>query len=104
MRRAEKFIQDYTRNCSNEFEPQKAPPSVYNPWLTPDQARRAVEIAREEIYEWVEENAASFVGLADDEHPAIGDTKAFYGTKSLIYYLKQAMKDEQGRRISKEIL
>ena len=51
MSKAEKFIQDYTRNCSNEFEPQKAPPSVYNPWLTPDQARRAVEIAREEMME-----------------------------------------------------
>ena len=48
-KRVEKFIQDCTRNCSNEFEPQKAPPSVYNPWLTPDQARKAVEIAREEI-------------------------------------------------------
>jgi hypothetical protein len=53
MSKAEKFIQDYTRNCSNEFEPQKAPPSVYNPWLTPDQARRAVEIAREEELEYV---------------------------------------------------
>lgn len=48
MSKAEKFIQDCTRNCSNEFDPQKAPPSVYNPWLTPDQARKAVEIAREE--------------------------------------------------------
>ena len=57
MSKAEKFISDCTRNCSNEFEPQKAPPSVYNPWLTPDQARRAVEIAREEmineICEWI---------------------------------------------------
>lgn len=24
-----------------------------HPWLTPDQARRAVEIAREEIFEWL---------------------------------------------------
>lgn len=47
--RAEQFIKDCTRCCSNEFEPQKAPPSVYNPWLTPDQARSAVEIAREEM-------------------------------------------------------
>lgn len=52
------------------------------------------EQAKKDIYEWLEENAASFVGLADNEHPAIGDTKAFYGTKSLIHYLKQAMKDE----------
>ena len=53
MSRAEEFIKNYTRNCSNEFEPQKAPPSVYNPWLTPDQARRAVEIAKEELIEKV---------------------------------------------------
>ena len=50
--------------------------------------------AEKDICEWLEENAVNFVGLADNEHPAIGDTKAFYGTKSLIHYLKQAMKDE----------
>ena len=104
MSKAEKFIQDYTRNCSNIEYTQDVYAPSYHPWLTPDQARRAVEIAREEIYEWLEENAANFVGLADDEHTPIGDTKAFYGTRSLIHYLKQAMKDEQGRRISKEIL
>lgn len=47
MSKAEKFIQDCTRNCSNlvykdtingkEF-------NTYNEWLTPDQARRAVAI------------------------------------------------------------
>jgi len=48
MSRAEKFIKDYTRNCSNiEYTKGVYPPS-YHPWLTPDQARRAVEIAREE--------------------------------------------------------
>lgn len=60
MSKADKFIQDYTRYCSNEFEPQKAPPSVYNPWPTPDQARKAVEIAREEtllkVAAWINDN------------------------------------------------
>ena len=75
MSKAEEFIKDCTRTCSNlvykdtingkEF-------NTYNEWLTPDQAREAVEIAREEIYEWLEENAA----------------------KSLIHYLKQTMEDE----------
>ena len=94
MSKAEKFIQDYTRNCSNLAHLGDAKGNVWEentPWLTPDQALRAVEIARKEIYDWLERNAANFVGLADDEHPAIGDTKAFYGTKSLIHYLKQAM-------------
>ena len=90
MSKAEKFISERIKNCLNYNSYTQTP----EPWLTPDQARRAVEIAREEIYEWLEENAANFVGLADDEHAPIGDTKAFYGTKSLIHYLKQAMKDE----------
>lgn len=59
MSKAEEFIQTHTSNCSNEFEPQKAPPSVYNPWLTPNEARKAVEIAREEILlevaEWIKD-------------------------------------------------
>ena len=98
MSKAEKFIQDCTRNCSNEIIVPTADGNTYTKsyeyWLTPDDARKAVEISRDEIYEWLEENAANFVGLADDEHAPIGDTKAFYGTKSLIHYLKQAMKDE----------
>jgi hypothetical protein len=101
MSKAEKFIEDYTRNCSNEYLTDSKSDGLggyisrrkFSPWLTPDQARKAVEIAREEIYKWLEENAA-FVCLADDEHIPIGDTKAFYGTKSIIHYLKQAMKDE----------
>ena len=55
MSKAEKFIQDYTRNCSNEMGgPLYADPKLnFYPWLTPDQARRAVEIAREEELEYV---------------------------------------------------
>ena len=47
MSKAEKFISDYTRNCYNYNSYAQDP----IPWLTPDQARRAVEIAREEITE-----------------------------------------------------
>ena len=53
MSRAEKFIQDYTRNCSNQskwgVETLDKSITYVQPWLTPDQARRAVEIAREEL-------------------------------------------------------
>ena len=91
MSKAEKFIQNYARNCSNECWDAEG---SYHPWLSIDEAKKAVEIAREEIYEWLEENAVNFVALADNEHPAIGDTKAFYGTESLIYWLKQAIEDE----------
>ena len=50
MSKAEKFIEDYTRNCSNEMTFEDGSGSHnYLPWLTPDQALRAVEIAREEM-------------------------------------------------------
>ena len=51
MSKAEKFIQDYTRNCSNKWYDDLS--QGCEPWLTPDQARRAVEIAREEELEYI---------------------------------------------------
>ena len=53
MDRAEKFIQDCTKTCSNYtgLINKKTCEGYYVPWLTPDQARRAVEIAREEMVE-----------------------------------------------------
>ena len=50
MSKAEKFIQDYTMNCSNQIINGNYGTIIphFNPWLTPDQARKAVEIAREE--------------------------------------------------------
>ena len=50
---------------------------------------KGYEKCLENVCEWLKENAWRFVALADDEHPAIGDTQAFYGTKSLLYYIKQ---------------
>ena len=82
MSKAEKFIEDYTRNCSNEIigggwnNGEFVP--LYHPWLTPDQARSAVEIAREEMMEKV----CCFL-----------DGYAFIPTY-VINELKQAMKDE----------
>lgn len=92
MSKAEKFIREHTRNCSNEFEPQKAPPSVYNPWLTPDQALRAVEIAREEMIEWLKDNASKYIINTTPSYPD-ADFSAFVGGKCW-EDLKQAMKDE----------
>lgn len=57
-KRVEKFISDCTRNCSNEWYDDLS--QGYESWLTPDQARKAVEIAREEVIdkfcEWVKKN------------------------------------------------
>lgn len=58
MSRAEKFIEDYTRNCSNELcavEDRFGKKVIsYHEWLTPEQALKAVELAREELIEKVE--------------------------------------------------
>ena len=44
--KAEQFIKDYTKRCSNELVD-----GGYHEWLTPDQALKAVEIAIEEVTE-----------------------------------------------------
>ena len=50
MSNAEKFIIDSTKNYSNEKRITVGKISHWEkqPWLTPDQARKAVEIAKEE--------------------------------------------------------
>lgn len=83
MSKAEKFIQDYTRNCSNEIEG-----GIYHEWLTPDQARRAVEIAREDVIEkvceFLDNDLCCYIKAQDFaiEHQRLEND------------LKQAMKDE----------
>jgi len=70
MGKAEKFIEDYTKNCSNAiYDPYDTGDAItiYAPWLTPDQARKAVEIAREEMIEkficWLKDNFHDDAGL-----------------------------------------
>ena len=85
MSKAEEFIQDCTRNCSNELcaveDRFRKKVISYNEWLTPDQARMAVEIAREEIYKWLKDNIHMYNGECE------GDRKA------IIEDLKQAMRN-----------
>ena len=77
--KAEQFIKDYTRYCSNELcavEDRYGKKVVsYREWLTPEQALRAVEIAREEMIEkaqdWIADTfkydgSEDFNGGADD--------------------------------------
>ena len=54
MSKAEEFIREHTRNCSNTFTKDLDGPKPKidcYPWLTPDQARKAVELEREETIE-----------------------------------------------------
>ena len=61
MSRAEKFIIDSTKNYSNEKRITIGKLSHWEkqPWLTPDEARKAVEIARKEVLlnvaEWIKD-------------------------------------------------
>ena len=80
MSRAEKFIQDCTRNCSQLHYNSAC---TLRHCITPDQAREAVEIARGEMIE----KACMYLnehrnGVIDDEY---------------IINLKQAMEYEEVR-------
>lgn len=91
MSNAEKYISDCTRNCSNELialESRAGKEVIsYNEWLSPDQARKAVEIAREEIYEWLANHYRDYM-----HNPTGKKLEAFFG-RDMITDLKQAMKD-----------
>ena len=86
MSKAEKFIQDYTMNCSNElaFE-TKDGSKLYHAWLTPADAKSAVEIAREEVIEWIDNHWREYVNVDADGVVCFGHWK-----NDLI----KAMKDE----------
>ena len=95
MSKAEKFIQDYTRNCSNEIAHwdiggENVKP-IYSPWLTSDQTREAVEITREEVIEKVVEFLSK-----EENIPLWDDRSGNFGCDNLLLIenLKQAMKDE----------
>ena len=91
MSKAEKFIQDYTRNCSNEIgychNKTRNHNHVFYNWLSPDEARKAVEIAEEEMidkfYDWLKNNAKYI-------HPRKGTEECI----TTLVKLKQAMKGE----------
>jgi len=92
MSKVEEFIDDCTKNCSNQYDfPEYFENGIkrlkeYQPWLTPEQAKKAVEIAREEMIEKVCEYLEPKIWAMN-----MGDQKF---TDECIEDLKQAMKDE----------
>lgn len=85
MSEAENFIQKNTRDDSNIcFDASLG----YINWLTPDQARKAVEIAREEICNWLANHYRDYM-----HNPTGKKLEAFFGM-DMITDLKQAIKDE----------
>lgn len=103
MSKTEKFIQDYTRTCSNELDSFQTKTGAwvdtYHEWLTPDDALSAVKIAREEmlndICEWIEENIGEY---CDGENIIFSATHMenidIFEQERFIKDLKQAIKDE----------
>lgn len=96
MGKAEKFIEDYTRNCSNEMAFKNNDGSkLYHPWLTPDQALSAVEIARGEMADkvigWIEEinNHHHIMRYSDSCEPPISELIEWFKN-----YIKEGGKDE----------
>jgi len=75
MSKAEEYIRENTKALKDSNGKE------YFKWLTPDQAVKAVEIARGEIYEWLEKNAHKYA------------TIGIY-TDAMIIDLKQVIKDK----------
>ena len=81
MSKAEKFIQLNTKTYSNETRVTIGRNSHWEkqPWLTPEQALRAVEIARKEVIEkaclWLKDNTDRYLyntGGIDEYIPKCG--------------------------------
>ena len=81
MSKAGKFISEHTSNCYNYNSYAQDP----IPWLTQDQARKAVEIAKKEIYEWL---------INHNDYIIANGSITRFDMEKCIKDLKQAMKDE----------
>jgi len=94
MSKAEKFIQDSTMNGSNQIINGNYGTIIphFTPWLTPYQARKAVEIAREELMEEFIEKAITFL---EGAHEYIDDKKLQlqYDNEGLIRDFRQFMRE-----------
>ena len=94
MSKAEDYIKENTKdnaNISITYNTYKGISSHSQPWLTPDQARRAVEIAKEKICEKMKfyiESMVSDITFSDIN----GNDN--YDLNKFIEDLKQAIKDE----------
>lgn len=73
MTKAEQYIQDCTRHCSNELcaiEDKYGKRVIsYYEWLTPDQALAAVEISKEDLIdkacEWIKEHSYDYLEFGE---------------------------------------
>ena len=89
MSRADKFIQEHTKALKESNGKE------YFMWITPDQARKAVEIARDEMIEKMQDWIADTFKYDGSEDFNGGDNDAMSMLlDDFTEYIKQAMKDE----------
>jgi len=91
MSKAEKFIEENTRNCINTircYDKDCNPHVTYALWLTTNQARKAVKIAREEM---VERALIAFQVVCNRPAKLLPNCEAYCNACK---QFKQAMKDE----------
>lgn len=82
MEKVEQYIKEHTRNCSNRWYSCRLFPSEnigsYVQWLTPDDARKVTEIAREEtikvVCEWLNSHYRDYM-----HNPTGKQLEAFFG-------------------------
>lgn len=74
MEKVEQYIKEHTKETSSPIIDWNGNIAIYQPWLTPKDARRVAEIAREEtikeVCEWIKYNnengGCSFDGWEND--------------------------------------
>ena len=91
MSKAEKFILENTNYGSSDiigWDDNCLP--IYKPWLSPDQARTAVEIAREEMIE----KACEYLDLHCNEVKTEDNGIAGWIDNEFIDNFRKAMKDD----------
>lgn len=74
---AEQFIKDYTNHCSNELAD-----GGFHEWLTPEQAHRAVEIAKDAFIE----KACEYL------EPILTEYAGFYVGGEILQHFEKYMK------------
>ena len=67
----QKFIKEYTKYCSNELTF-----GGHAPWLSPENALMAVDLAREELIKkaqkWLKEHGSEYIAIKDGQLYLLG--------------------------------
>ena len=82
---SDEYIRKYTKRCSNIV---KYDNPLYVPWLTPDNAKSAVIIGKEECIgdtcEWLSDNLCEYIMLTQDRNDATYDPKIIDDLKKFL--------------------